>query len=69
MERALHFIMPIISWTINMKAYNNIIYGGVNINIDLCAVRGADLLSAGMPGRVEVAGGLIEYQSPRTICR
>lgn len=52
-----------------MKAYNNIIYGGVNINIDLCAVRRADLLSAGMPGRVEVAGGLIEYQSPRTISR
>lgn len=46
-----------------MGAYNNIIYRGVNINIDLCAVSLPDLLSAGMPSHVEVAGGLIEYQS------
>lgn len=46
-----------------MQAYNNIIYGDVNINIDLCAVRQADLLSLGMQGHVEVAGVLIEYQS------
>lgn len=55
--------MLIISETINMQAYNNIIYGDVNINIDLCAVRQADLLSLGMQGHVEVAGVLIEYQS------
>lgn len=46
-----------------MQPYNNIIYGDVNINIDLCAVSQADLLSSGMPRHVEVAGVLIEYQS------
>lgn len=46
-----------------MQPYNNIIYGDVNINIDLCAVRQADLRSCGMPMHVEVAGVLIEYQS------
>lgn len=52
-----------------MGAYNNIIYRGVNINIDLCAVSRPDLLSAGMPSHVEVAGGLIEYQSLHTACQ
>lgn len=46
-----------------MRAYNNIIYGDININIDLCAVKQADLLSFGMQGHVEVAGVLIEYHS------
>lgn len=48
-----------------MQAYNNIIYGGVNINIDPGAVRRVDLPCAGIPGSVEVTGGLIEYQSLR----
>lgn len=58
-----YFIMSITTGTINMQPYNNVIYGDVNINIDLCAVRQADLLSCGMPMHAEVAGVLIEYQS------
>lgn len=41
-----------------MRTYNNIIYGGVNIYLDLCAVEQADLLRTGLSGPVELAGGL-----------
>lgn len=38
--------MPVTSWAINTETYNNIIYGGVHINIDLGAVKAADLPGA-----------------------
>lgn len=60
---AVLFIMPITSWAINTETYNNIIYDGVHINIDLCAVTAADLPSAWIRGRVAPADGLIENQS------
>lgn len=57
--------MPITSWAINIETYNDIIYGGVHINIDLCAVTAADLPSTWIPGRVALADWLIENQSPQ----
>lgn len=62
---AVLFIRPVTSWAINTKAYNNVIYGGVHINIDLCAVTAADLPSAWIAGGVALADGLIENQSAR----